>query len=400
MKTLYIFSLYTPVGQGEVFLKNEIDLWLKEKQINVIVVPTKIVIKKDSIIPEYVDVSLSCKLSNRFYKKFSLLLNPWNTIKCLRVIPKKYLFNLNVFRETLDALVEQKITKEWLDNLNIKNDTVFYSFWLSNSILSIAKSSKNKWGIKVISRAHRFDLYDYTQKYKFFPFRNKLISNLDLLMPASHEAKDYLEERFGNDVKVKLKKLGVNIPSEILTKKKIKTYRVVSCSYIREVKRVDLIARRLIDFCRNNPEFKIDWIHFGKGELESLVLKELENCPVNLTYTINDFTPNIELLDYYKNNWIDAFINLSSSEGQPVSIMEVMSYGVPCVATNTGGVSGLINNETGVLLDVDHKFFEFEMKFKKLLQNNTLDRFKIRQFIISNNSIEKQFKEIKEEVFS
>ena len=45
---------------------------------------------------------------------------------------------------------------------------------------------------------------------------------------------------------------------------------------------------------------------------------------------------------YYKNNNISLFINLSDSEGLPVSIMEAMSFGIPCVATDVGGTSEIV----------------------------------------------------------
>jgi len=372
-KKLYIFSLYTPIKEGEVFLKNEINLWLKEKELDVIIVPTKLIIEKGTTIPDYVDVSLTEMLNNKRATKFKTLLNPINLYKCFKVIPNKHKFNINAFRETLDALTEIKITENWIKKINADENSIFYSFWLTNSILTIANFHKDS-NIKVIARAHRFDLYDETQKYNFFPFRKQLISKLDLLMPASSQALNYLEGKFGNEVKIKLKKLGVNIPEKILTKKNVTSFKIVSCSYISKVKRVELIAERIVEFCKKNTNLEIEWVHFGKGYLEESVLKNLETHPKNLTFKINDFTPNNELLQYYRTNLIDTFINLSSSEGQPVSIMEAMAHGIPCIATNTGGVSGLINKNTGVMLNINHKFIEFEKGLKQIIFSATFER--------------------------
>jgi len=392
-KKIYILSLTAPIGNGEVFLKNEINFWLKEKGIDVIIVPTKLSLSKKIIIPNYVDSTLSKMLHKRASEKFKHVLNPINIYKCFKIIPLKHKLNIGAFRETLDALIEQKITENWLRKLNLKEDTIFYSFWLTNSILSIANYYKES-NIKVISRTHRFDLYDDTQKYNFFPFRNQLISKIDVLMPASKEAMRYLEDKYGESVNLKLKKLGVNIPATILTKKNITTYRIVSCSYISKVKRVELIAERLVEFSNKNTTLEIEWIHFGKGDLELLVLKKLKDCPTNLKFKINDFTPNNELLEYYSTNWIDAFINLSSSEGQPVSIMEVMAHGIPCIATNTGGVNELINQHTGMLLAVNHDFKEFEISLNHVLIPENFNREEISLFVKKNNSLEKQFNEI------
>ena len=64
---------------------------------------------------------------------------------------------------------------------------------------------------------------------------------------------------------------------------------------------------------------------------------------------------NQEVLHYYGTHPIDIFINLSESEGVPVSIMEALAHGIPCVATDVGGTAEVVNEAEadGVLLDVD-----------------------------------------------
>ena len=47
------------------------------------------------------------------------------------------------------------------------------------------------------------------------------------------------------------------------------------------------------------------------------------------------------------------FINVSSTEGIPVSIMEAMSFGIPVIATAVGGTPEIVNNENGYLLSKD-----------------------------------------------
>lgn len=48
------------------------------------------------------------------------------------------------------------------------------------------------------------------------------------------------------------------------------------------------------------------------------------------------YIANKDLLDWYKTNKPSIFINVSSSEGVPVSIMESMSCGIPTIATDVG----------------------------------------------------------------
>ena len=63
--------------------------------------------------------------------------------------------------------------------------------------------------------------------------------------------------------------------------------------------------------------------------------------------------PNDELLKFYSLNKIDLFINTSSTEGIPVSIMEAQSFGIPVIATDVGGVKEVVKDGTGSLLPVD-----------------------------------------------
>ena len=64
-------------------------------------------------------------------------------------------------------------------------------------------------------------------------------------------------------------------------------------------------------------------------------------------------------------NYIDALINVSESEGLPFSMMEAISFGIPVIGTNVGGVKEIINTDTGILLEKD-----FEVKTLSSLIDN------------------------------
>ena len=51
----------------------------------------------------------------------------------------------------------------------------------------------------------------------------------------------------------------------------------------------------------------------------------------------------------------DIFVLPSDTEGMPLSIIEAMAIGLPCIATNVGGIPELIDNGfTGLVIDPDH----------------------------------------------
>ena len=63
---------------------------------------------------------------------------------------------------------------------------------------------------------------------------------------------------------------------------------------------------------------------------------------------------NRAIMDFYKKTPIHLLINLSTSEGIPVSMMEALSFGIPCLGTDVGGVHEIIkNNVNGYLIQED-----------------------------------------------
>jgi glycosyltransferase involved in cell wall biosynthesis len=70
----------------------------------------------------------------------------------------------------------------------------------------------------------------------------------------------------------------------------------------------------------------------------------------NVEFKFMGNIPNAEIHRFYASNNIDLFVNVSESEGIPVSIMEAMSYGIVVLATNVGGTNEIVNEDNGHLL--------------------------------------------------
>ena len=101
------------------------------------------------------------------------------------------------------------------------------------------------------------------------------------------------------------------------------------------------------------------------------VLNEIERnqAPTNLSVELKGELKNPEILNYYMKSKIDCFILLSTSEGIPVSIMEAMSYSIPILSTKVGGISELVIEGAGELLDVDFTQTQFDYALDKILNN-------------------------------
>lgn len=157
-----------------------------------------------------------------------------------------------------------------------------------------------------------------------------------------------IRERFGDRIKVQ--HLGsINTSNERNPENQGETFHILSCSRIDANKRIERIASALKGW--NNG--KIKWTHIGTGSLENEVK--------NIAKTISYYNPLVKIeflgqldnkgvMTYYARTAVDVFINVSKSEGLPISIMEAMSFGIPCIATNVGGTSEIVNNKSGILL--------------------------------------------------
>lgn len=112
------------------------------------------------------------------------------------------------------------------------------------------------------------------------------------------------------------------------------------------VKRIHILADAL-----KYIDFPVMWTHIGDGPLlgemvekANLLIEEKPNVRVNFSGKMT----NREVLAYYEAGPVDLFLNVSASEGLPVSIMEAASRGVPIIATDVGGTSEIVNVDEGV----------------------------------------------------
>ncbi len=170
------------------------------------------------------------------------------------------------------------------------------------------------------------------------------------------------------------------------------------------LKRVNLIIESLALI----NDIKIEWRHFGKGpmaeELKNLAAKKLLPKS-NITFSFAGQVSNAELLQYYKNNKVDLFLNVSETEGIPVSIIEASSFGIVVIGTRVGGVAEILEEgKNGFLLeptctaqdvaDSISKFYRLDDENKKEIRKNAIVIWQQKY------SAEKNYKEFIESVIN
>lgn len=235
----------------------------------------------------------------------------------------------------------------------LRSDVVLYSYWLSSSALALTFVSSKRLRITAVSRAHGGDVYEYRNLNNYLPLRRSLIHRLDRVFAISDDAAAHLRRQghAADSHKIQVARLGTP-PAGSAPSKPGKRLTLVSCAFIVPVKRLHL----LVDALQQIDQLDIHWIHIGDGPLAESIsarAKERLGAKSNIIYQFTGPRTNAELMQFYRETYVDVFVNTSSAEGIPVTIMEAQSFGIPVVAPRVGGIPEIVSEKTGRLFEVD-----------------------------------------------
>lgn len=274
----------------------------------------------------------------------------------LKKLPLKYW--LSAFKIMyVDIHRATSLKKDLVSLCQTKNidmaDCVFYSYWHDYKALALAMMRKENENLKCVARAHRWDNFADTHEYAYLPFKPFIINNLSKTITISKKGQLAFYEYLGKNIDshVIVSRLGKFNNRQPNMNGKGKSVLICSCSDIRADKRVD----KIIDVVSSLKYKNVKWVHIGDDKLRTTMEQYAKERLQNVEYEFLGMIPNPSLLDYYSDNYVDIFINLSTSEGIPVSIMEALSAGIPVVATDVGGTSEIVNKSNGFLVDADFK---------------------------------------------
>ena len=352
---LFVFTNSYPFGNGYQWLKNELDL-------------IHVHFSQIQLFPysyEGNQSALSVPANTVVHKPVFAEAPSFNTFSATRLLasPRLPYFIKEFFREKvytqsywfkswyaasqqIEALLETEIYQQ-LMNWEKKELTTLYFYWGIN--MSQLVPFLHKLGYKkIVVRFHGFDLYK-ERLGGYQPYRRPLLQYLSVAAPISEMGKAYLLTNYKdtsfNAVTCRLgtHSKGLSRPSED------GVIRIISCARLIRLKRIDLIA----DALKKIKDQQIQWTHLGDGEEMKLLKYKTKDLPENIKVNLVGWVNSEEVLNFYVNSEADLFLNVSTTEGVPVSVMEAMSAGIPVLATNVGGTSELVNTTNGVLLPAD-----------------------------------------------
>ncbi|MCF8364472.1 MAG: glycosyltransferase [Bacteroidales bacterium] len=383
IKNVIILTDSFPFGHSEPFLESEIISWKDYPSLAVTLLPILNASGNKRPIPENwsVDSQLVSKL--KWYEKTILFtfpivfLNPffWKELaKYPKIIFKPKKIRRLIAVSTFSYVISKYLLKNYMKILAAPG-TLIYSYWFYYSAYGAALLKRKGYPFKLISRAHRMDIYQNRKETHYYiPFRKFPVWNyINQIYPVSKEGRDYLmsNQSIPNH-KLEVSYLGVAEQTHITAFSEIKTINLLSCSNLAPVKRINLLIDNISIFGAKYKTIEIKWTHIGDGPLKETLTKHAKEKlkSNNIDHIFLGNIDNTKVLDYYQQNTIDCFVTTSASEGLPVSIMEALSFGVPVLSTNVGGISEAVNDKVGYLLDYDFTYEDFEkgilyiLKFK------------------------------------
>ncbi|HAU65919.1 TPA: hypothetical protein DCW61_01085 [Candidatus Uhrbacteria bacterium] len=385
---LILFTKKYPYGNGEEFIQAELGFHLSSfNRIIVVSCQADKSSKKTKITPSNIQIAKIVGDNTRFrYLRYFLLglkfindtdlneeLKSANTFKSKVAAIYYYGKMQKIFTSCVSVLKNLKLDSQ--DNI------VLYSYWffdITHVAILLKKKFFADYKCSVVTRAHGFDLYEYRSPSNNIPFRKWCLKNIDEVFTCSIDGSNYLKIMYPDfSNKISVSYLGTN-DFGMAEFSKGSSFHLVTCSWLAPLKRVDLVAsalKTLIDKGVTN----IHWTCIGTGTL----LKKLKNYSKrNLANISVDFLgqlSNSNVHNFYAHNNIDVFLNVSSTEGLPVSIMEAQSYGIPSIATDVGGTREIvINNCTGRIVPADLTPSQLAVEIQNWINIASDENFKIR----------------------
>ena len=385
-KSLILLTKSFPYDLGEDFLENEIEI-ISKAFSNIYIVATAVTGK--GIITKRIPPNVKCfpvkECNKRDIRYIKYILNGLKNIT-----------DDDVKRELLekDSIVQKmaviyfagrsrsilksiKKNKELLVLLK-EPTTILYSYWFADLayLASIIKLEFSQ--IKTVSRAHGYDLYEERNPGKSIPFRRNVLKSINRVFPCSNDGAMYLENKYPEFAsKIELSYLGTK-DNGFSANGAHDVFHIITCSSIIPLKRVHLVAQAIKIL--EERGISVKWTCIGDGpllqEIKRYVSENIKRSEVTFTGRIS----NAAVLEIYKQQAVDVFVNVSETEGLPVSIMEAISFGIPILATNVGGTNEIVKDSvTGILIDKDSTPEDIANQIKRIM-DIPWNRDQIREF--------------------
>lgn len=357
MHKVFIVTNSYPYAVGEDFFYPELECWAKRADCIVTLLP----LKKGGqarLVPQGVRVDTALAVTHKRDRYFYTLLA---------------LFSSFFWSELLFLWRRQGVTSQSIRSLLItvgsflriksrlksvicseKKAFIIYAYWSDVAAYAACFLKRENPFIKIVARAHGYDLYEERRVANYMPLKRRFAPSFDALFVLSNGAKKYAVERYGfHGANVHVSPLGVTLPASSAPAPKPDHPVILTLSYCVELKRIEKVVDALEIWAKKNNKGTLRWVHIGDGPLYEFLKRYAEEKLGNIQNVSYDFAGRFsagEVQKFLQASEVSLILNVSDSEGMPVSLMEAMSVGIPPIAPNVGEISDLVSPYNGWLL--------------------------------------------------
>jgi glycosyltransferase involved in cell wall biosynthesis len=122
-------------------------------------------------------------------------------------------------------------------------------------------------------------------------------------------------------------------------------FLLVCAARLSAEKGIDILLSAMSQIVRNNPSCRC--VIIGEGPIRAKLLDQVVSLGLSRHVFMEGFQADVR--PYFRA--ADAFILTSYIEGLPLSVLEAMACGLPCVVTNVGGnAEAVVHNVNGLIV--------------------------------------------------
>ncbi|MCX7767889.1 MAG: N-acetyl sugar amidotransferase [Flavobacteriales bacterium] len=372
-KILFLTVSDFPYGFGEPFLESELPFLCKHfDQVHIIITQYS-----EKNYPNHNDIIFQFP-ENCILQNFNFNLTRSEKIALSSVVRYKWwifyeFYQIFIRNRSLPNFYKIKVVLAWVKKAHkyfetlknyiqrIKTDNdkfLFYSYWTTEFTLGNILLSTYFKNSAVTTRAHGWDVYCERNPYSYLPFRTLILKKVDAFFTISEHGKNYIQQKYSTALPINVYCRPLGTPEicdhyEPPEAPDNQPLLILTLAFISPVKRLDLAAKSVEILLKEN--IAITWTHIGSGnpKYEQDFLASLENLRKKYSWFSYDYRGlknKHQVKEILTNEYFDLLLNTSDYEGLPVSMMEAMSAGIPCVGRDVGGIREIIQNNVNGFL--------------------------------------------------
>ncbi|MDT3767211.1 glycosyltransferase [Gleimia hominis] len=254
------------------------------------------------------------------------------------------------------------------------SSVVLYSYWFYTGVAVAQQLKENEFKgvpVTIMSRAHAYDVDEDDSPRGYLPARPYLMQVVNRVCAISNYSEEILKRRVPQLAnKVAVRRLGVPQARRVRRTRKA-PFWIVSCSHLADYKRIELLIESLAVL--ESWGYRFRWTHVGERDQAKIAAKQalVKELGIRNEVEFTGYIPNEQARALYANPDMSLFVNSSTGEGVPVSIMEAQAYGLPVVATSSGGTAEIVHDQSnGVVVPVDCTAEDFAQAIRQVIDSD------------------------------